>query len=146
MKVWVPLLLIILAAIAANYHTAILAKFKSKPVTISKYFIRGDKAVQFVEIKNMIITLKDNKSERYLQLELGIATGDNNDVKKVIAMVPVIQSATVNLLSNMDYQAVRNTSIIDLRRQLMSEYKKDFESLNVPMPFDDVVISRMVFQ
>lgn len=146
MKVWVSLLLIILAAIAANYHSAILAKFKSKPVTISKYFIRGNKAVQFVEIKNMIITLKDHKSERYLQLELGIATGDDNDVKKVIAMVPVIQSATVNLLSSMDYQAVRNTSIIDLRRQLMSEYKKDFESLNVPMPFDDVVISRMVFQ
>lgn len=146
MKVWGLLLLIILTAAAVNYHTAILAKFKSKPVAISKSFIRGNKAVQFVEIKNMIITLKDNKSERYLQLELGIATGDNNDVKKVIAMVPVIQSATVNLLSNMDYQAVRNTSIIDLRRQLMSEYKKDFESLNVPMPFDDVVISRMVFQ
>ncbi|CND28562.1 flagellar basal body-associated FliL family protein [Yersinia alsatica] len=146
MKVWGLLLLIILTAAAVNYHKDILAKFKSKPVTISKSFIRGNKAVQFVEIKNMIITLKDNKSERYLQLELGIATGDNNDVKKVIAMVPVIQSATVNLLSNMDYQAVRNTSIIDLRRQLMSEYKKDFESLNVPMPFDDVVISRMVFQ
>lgn len=146
MKVWVLLLLIILAAVAANFHDVILAKFKSKPVTISKSFVRGNKAVQFVEIKNMIITLKDNKSERYLQLELGIATGDDNDVKKVIAMVPVIQSATVNLLSNMDYQAVRNISIVDLRRQLMNEYRKDFESLNVLMPFDDVVISRMVFQ
>ena len=46
----------------------------------------------------------------------------------------------------MDYQAVRETSIVDLRRQLMSEYKRDFEKLNAPMPFDDVVISRMVFQ
>ncbi|EKA26427.1 putative flagellar biogenesis protein [Yersinia enterocolitica subsp. enterocolitica WA-314] len=35
----------------------------------SKSFVRGDKAIQFVELKNMLITLDDNKSERYLQLE-----------------------------------------------------------------------------
>ncbi|OVZ78902.1 MULTISPECIES: flagellar basal body-associated FliL family protein [Yersinia] len=146
MKVWGLLLLIALVAVAVIYHDVIWEKLNNKPIAISKSFIRGNKSVQFVEIKNMIITLKDIKAERYLQLELGVATGDDNDIKKVIAMVPVIQSATVNLLSHMDYQAVRNTSIVDLRRQLMNEYKKDFEKLNAPMPFDDVVISRMVFQ
>lgn len=117
-----------------------------QPATVSQSFTRGNKAVQFVEIKNMVITLKDNNTERYLQLELGMATGDDKDIKNVIAMVPVIQATTVNLLSSMDYQAVRHTSILDLRRQLMNEYKQDFAGLNVPMPFDDVVISRMVFQ
>ncbi|MDA5491170.1 flagellar basal body-associated FliL family protein [Yersinia kristensenii] len=146
MKVWGFLLLIALVIVAVIYHEAIWDKLNNKPIAISKSFIRGNKSVQFVEIKNMIITLKDIKTERYLQLELGVATGDDNDIKKVVAMVPVIQSATVNLLSHMDYQAVRNTSIVDLRRQLMNEYKKDFEKLNAPMPFDDVVISRMVFQ
>lgn len=146
MKVWGLLLLIALVTVAVIYHDVIGEKLNNKPIAISKSFIRGNKSVQFVEIKNMIITLKDIKTERYLQLELGVATGDDNDIKKVIAMVPVIQSATVNLLSHMDYQAVRNTSIVDLRRQLMNEYKKDFEKLNAPMPFDDVVISRMVFQ
>ncbi|MFQ6285230.1 flagellar basal body-associated protein FliL [Yersinia enterocolitica] len=146
LKVWGPLLLIILVSAAILGREFIQNKFNSKPVVVSKSFVRGDKAVQFVEIKNMIITLKDNKTERYLQLELGVATGDDNDIKKVVAMVPVIQAATVNLLSSMDYQAVRQTSIVDIRRQLMSEYKKDFEKLNAPMPFDDVVISRMVFQ
>ncbi|WP_145534897.1 flagellar basal body-associated protein FliL [Yersinia thracica] len=146
MKVWGLLLLIALVAVAVIYHDVILEKLNNKPIAISKSFVRGDKTVQFVEIKNMIITLKDTKTERYLQLELGVATGDDDDIKKVIAMVPVIQSATVNLFSHMDYQVVRNTSIVDLRRQLMNEYKKDFEKLNAPMPFDDVVISRMVFQ
>lgn len=146
MKMWGSLLLIALLAVVAKYHDAIWDKFNNKPVVVSKSFVRGNKSVQFVEIKNMIITLKDTKAERYLQLELGVATGDDNDIKKVVSMVPVIQSATVNLLSHMDYQAVRNTSIVDLRRQLMNEYKKDFEKLNAQMPFDDVVISRMVFQ
>lgn len=124
----------------------IFKQIGSPPTTVSHSFIRGNKAVQFVEIKNLVITLKDYKTERYLQLELGVATGDDNDIKHVIAMVPVIQAATVNLLSNMDYQAVRHISIVDLRRQLMNEYKIEFEKLNTPMPFDDVVISRMVFQ
>ncbi|HEN3568061.1 TPA: flagellar basal body-associated FliL family protein [Yersinia enterocolitica] len=146
LKMWVSLLLIILVSAAILGREFIQNKFNSEPVVVSKSFVRGDKAVQFVEIKNMIITLKDNKTERYLQLELGVATGDDNDIKKVVAMVPVIQAATVNLLSHMDYQAVRQTSIVDIRRQLMNEYKKDFEKLNAPMPFDDVVISRMVFQ
>ncbi|HEN3580462.1 flagellar basal body-associated FliL family protein [Yersinia enterocolitica] len=146
LKMWVSLLLIILVSAAILGREFIQNKFNSEPVVVSKSFVRGDKAVQFVEIKNMIITLKDNKTERYLQLELGVATGDDNDIKKVVAMVPVIQAATVNLLSHMDYQAVRQTSIVDIRRQLMNEYKKDFEKLNTPMPFDDVVISRMVFQ
>ncbi|EPS8492678.1 flagellar basal body-associated FliL family protein [Yersinia enterocolitica] len=146
LKMWVSLLLIILVSAAIFGREFIQNKFNSEPVVVSKSFVRGDKAVQFVEIKNMIITLKDNKTERYLQLELGVATGDDNDIKKVVAMVPVIQAATVNLLSSMDYQAVRQTSIVDIRRQLMNEYKKDFEKLNAPMPFDDVVISRMVFQ
>ncbi|MGT3280996.1 flagellar basal body-associated FliL family protein [Yersinia enterocolitica] len=146
LKMWVSLLLIILVSAAILGREFIQNKFNSEPVVVSKSFVRGDKAVQFVEIKNMIITLKDNKTERYLQLELGVATGDDNDIKKVVAMVPVIQAATINLLSHMDYQAVRQTSIVDIRRQLMNEYKKDFEKLNAPMPFDDVVISRMVFQ
>ncbi|CNH44503.1 flagellar basal body-associated FliL family protein [Yersinia pekkanenii] len=146
LKMWILLLSIFVAAVALFGREIIQDKFNRQPVVVSKSFVRGDKSVQFVEIKNMIITLKDNKTERYLQLELGVATGDDNDIKKVIAMVPVIQAATVNLLSSMDYQAVRHTSIVDLRRQLMSEYKKDFEKLNAPMPFDDVVISRMVFQ
>ncbi|AOF13791.1 putative flagellar biogenesis protein [Yersinia enterocolitica] len=146
LKMWVSLLLIILVSAAIFGREFIQNKFNSEPVVVSKSFVRGDKAVQFVEIKNMIITLKDHKTERYLQLELGVATGDDNDIKKVVAMVPVIQAATVSLLSSMDYQAVRQTSIVDIRRQLMNEYKKDFEKLNAPMPFDDVVISRMVFQ
>jgi flagellar protein FliL len=146
-KMWLLLVLIpLLAAVAIFGRDVIHHKFNNEPVVVSKSFARGNKPVQFVEIKNLIITLKDSKSERYLQLELGVATGDDNDIKKVVAMVPVIQAATVDLLSSMDYQAVRHTSIVDLRRQLMNEYKKDFERLNTPMPFDDVVISRMVFQ
>lgn len=46
-----------------------------------KSFVRGDKTVQLVELKNMVITLDENKSERYLQLKSGIATGDDDEIK-----------------------------------------------------------------
>ncbi|QHB33943.1 flagellar basal body-associated FliL family protein [Yersinia canariae] len=147
LRMWILLLLIsLIVVVAILARDVIQDKLKDEPVTVSKSFIRGNKSVQFVEINNMIITLKDSENERYLQLELGVATGDDNDIKAVVSMGPVIRAATINLLSHMDYQAARNTSIIDLRRQLMGEYKRDFEKLNVPMPFDDVLISRLIFQ
>ncbi|WP_087943367.1 flagellar basal body-associated FliL family protein [Candidatus Regiella insecticola] len=95
----------------------------------------------------MVITLKNiDDEERYMLLELGIATGDDADVKKVTALTPAIRGATVNLLSGMNYQEIRSFTIADLRQSLMSEYQRNFNELKVPMPFDDVVISKMVFQ
>lgn len=145
-KMWLFLLLVISIGVILFGGNTLWMKLNRELVTASKSFVRGDKIVQFVEIKNMVITLDDNKSERYLQLELGIATGDDDDIKRVIAMLPAIRAATVNLLTNSDYQAIRQMSITDLRRELMNEYKKEFEYLNSEIPFDGVVISQMVFR
>ncbi|WP_342221737.1 flagellar basal body-associated FliL family protein [Candidatus Fukatsuia endosymbiont of Tuberolachnus salignus] len=133
--------------VAFNYQNEIKKDPIKPPTWCAKNFVRGNKAVQFVEIKNMVITLKNiDQDERYMLLELGIATGDDDDIKKVNALTPAIRGATVNLLSGMNYREVRDLTIADLRQSLMSEYQKNFNQLKVPMPFDDVVISKMVFQ
>ncbi|WP_174848884.1 flagellar basal body-associated FliL family protein [Yersinia artesiana] len=139
------LLLVILISIILLGGNPLWMKLNRELETVSKSFVHGDKVVQFVELKNMVITLDDNKSERYLQLELGIATNDD-DIKRVIEILPAIRAATVNLLTHRDYQAVRQMSVVDLRRELMNEYKKEFEYLNSEIPFDAVVISKMVFR
>lgn len=144
--------LVIVATVVAgwmafNYQRNIKKERINPPIWCPKNFVRGSKPVQFVEIKNMVITLKNiDDEERYMLLELGIATGDDADVKKVTALTPAIRGATVNLLSGMNYQEIRSFTIADLRQSLMSEYQRNFNELKVPMPFDDVVISKMVFQ
>lgn len=103
--------------------------------------------VQFVEIKNLIITLKDSTSaERYLLLELALATGNQENASRLQEMEPAIRGATVSLLANMDYNDVRNMHINTLRDQLTAAYAERFAGLKVHAPFDDVIISKMIFQ
>lgn len=69
LRMWLFLCLIILTSIILFSYNAFWAKLNRELVAASKSFVRGDKAVQFVELKNIVITLDENKSERYLPLE-----------------------------------------------------------------------------
>ncbi|MBB1198966.1 flagellar basal body-associated FliL family protein [Enterobacteriaceae bacterium 89] len=103
--------------------------------------------VEFVEIKNVVITLKSNSNnERYLLLGVSLATSDPKKTQSAEDMIPAIRGATVALLSDMDYQVVRNMSVGELRDKLNAAYVEKFASLKIPVPFDDVIISKMVFQ
>ncbi|SNY67947.1 flagellar basal body-associated protein FliL [Enterobacter sp. CC120223-11] len=105
------------------------------------------RTVEFVEIKNVVITLKGNDSnERYLLLEVNLATSDPQKTQSAKDMIPAIRGATVSLLSDMDYHDVREMSIGTLHSKLKAAYVEKFASLNIPVPFDDVIISKMVFQ
>lgn len=98
---WLFLCLIILTSIILFSYNASWAKLNHELVAVSKSFVRGDKVVQFVELKNMIITLGDNKSERYSLLELGIATGDDDEIKLLDTLLISWCREAVNPPSNL---------------------------------------------
>lgn len=103
--------------------------------------------VEFVEIKNVVITLKsDSQSERYLLLELNLTTNGPENTRKSEDMIPAIRGATVSLLSDMEYSAVRAMSVNQLHDELKAAYHERFRALKMKVPFDDVIISKMVFQ
>lgn len=114
-----------------------------------RMFSRATKVdnVRFTEVKNIVITLKNTqRNERYLLLELGLATTNDEQAKKVETIIPMLRSATVDLISTMDYQEARGISMPDLRKRLMETYRTEFTAMHLTVPFDDVVVSKMVFQ
>ena len=103
--------------------------------------------VEFVEVKNILITLKGTgNAERYLMLELNLAATSAENAKRAEEMIPAVRGATVNLFSEMDYNAVRALSVDELHARLKAAYADRFASLKMSVPFDDVIISKMVFQ
>lgn len=105
------------------------------------------KHVEFVEINRILITLQSNGiKERYLLLELALATNDPKNVERINEMAPAVRGATVSLLSDMQYDEVRSMTVSQLRDKLLVVYEERFKSLNSTMPFQDVIISKMVFQ
>lgn len=136
------------AAVLTVLGTHLLSQDEHKRSAISDLFSSSEEsAVEFVEIKNVVVTLKSHSdSERYLLLELALTTDSPADTRRAEELSPAIRGATVNMLSSLDYDAVRGMSVEVLRDKLMSAYTERFQSLNTRMPFKDVIISKMVFQ
>ncbi|NWC64630.1 flagellar basal body-associated FliL family protein [Cedecea sp. P7760] len=136
------------AAVLTIVGTHVLTKEEGESGMLTSLFSSSDvKHVEFVEIKNVVITLQSNGSkERYLLLELALAADEPRDVQLINDMSPAIRGATVSLLSDMDYETVRGMSVSDLKKRLMTAYTERFKSLNSKIPFRDVIISKMVFQ
>ncbi|MGB7800207.1 flagellar basal body-associated FliL family protein [Buttiauxella sp.] len=103
--------------------------------------------VLFVEISNIIITLKsDGGKERYMLLELALTAATEDAVKQTEMMIPAIRGATVALLTEKDYALVRTLSVNDLHDELLTAYRERFRQLKTQMPFNDVIISKMLLQ
>lgn len=136
------------AAVLTVLGTHLLSQDENKSSMISQFFASSDESVvEFVEIKNVVVTLKSRgDSERYLLLELALTTDSAADTHRAEELSPAIRGATVTLLSSMDYDAVRDMSVEDLRGKLMNAYTARMKSLKTRMPFKDVIISKMVFQ
>lgn len=147
-------LALVIALIAAFFAAGLtivgthLLNDKEDVSVITGIFSSTDENVmEFIEIKNVIITLKsDSRKERYLLLELALTSDDPLNTKRTEDMIPAIRGATVSLLSDMNYDEVRNMSVNELREKLLVAYSARFKSLNSSMPFKDVIISKMVFQ
>ncbi|MEH0888076.1 flagellar basal body-associated FliL family protein [Enterobacter sp. UNJFSC 003] len=144
----IALIAAIFAAIFTILGTHLLSQDESKHSIISSLFSSSEEStVEFVEIKNVVITLKSHsESERYLLLELALTTHSSADARRAEELSPAIRGATVNLLSSLDYDAVRGMNVELLRDKLMQAYTERFMSLKTRMPFKDVIISKMVFQ
>ncbi|MBF7978449.1 MULTISPECIES: flagellar basal body-associated protein FliL [Rahnella] len=103
--------------------------------------------MEFVEIKNLVVTLKNDQGrERYLLLELGLGTAGEQQKKRVENYIPVIRGTTVDVLSAMTYAEARNLSVGEIRELLMENYQKSFERNDRSLPFEKVIISKLVFQ
>ncbi|MBW1252901.1 flagellar basal body-associated FliL family protein [Pantoea allii] len=144
----IALIAAIFAAGLTVFATQYLNGDEQKRSLINDFFSASkESVVEFVEIKNVVVTLRsDEKSVRYLLLEFALTTNSKEDATRTEDMSPAIRGATVNLLSSIDYKAVRAMSIEELHDRLMDAYRESFKSLNTRIPFKDVIINKMVFQ
>lgn len=116
---------------------------------VTAFFSRSEQAgpMQFVEMKNIVVTLRnDGDRERYMLLELALTVVDDDAFQRTELMLPAIRGATVALLSDMNYHDVRALRVPDMHDRLMEAYTDRFRQLNNSLPFTDVIISKMLLQ
>lgn len=146
------LALVIAVTTSAGITIALRGNASGSTLFSSMYnAFQKQKRFEFVEIKNIVITLRDHSEkygfkERYLLLELALVTDKPENVKLIEETLLSVRGDTVSLLSDMDYGAVRALNMAQLKSKLMASYAPHFKSLNSEMPFEDVIISKMIFQ
>lgn len=100
--------------------------------------------VHYVEVKNQVITLKGaTPKERYLLMDLAFIANSKEQVTGTENNLPKIKGVLVEMFSGMEYSAVRSMSVSDMRIQLMARMEGAF---GTQLPFNDVTVSKMVFQ
>ncbi|MGL4859444.1 MAG: flagellar basal body-associated FliL family protein [Enterobacteriaceae bacterium] len=123
------------------------ADIEREPLFSRKKTDRQAKEVKFVEVGNIIVTLKgDGRRERYMQLELALAAYDEEEVKKCESIIPALRGATLLVLSNRDYSEVREMPIKELREALLKAFEETLGKFGSKVYFHDLVISKLVFQ
>ncbi|RPH29432.1 flagellar basal body-associated FliL family protein [Buttiauxella warmboldiae] len=134
---------------AASANAATTPQTQSAWQKFTHMFSSAEEETQvlFVEINNIMVSLKnDGGQARYMLLELALTAKTEEAVKQTEMMIPAIRGATVALLTEKDYSLVRTLSVNDLHDELMGAYQARFKQLNSRIPFDDVIISKMLLQ
>ncbi len=154
MKMKTFMLSLVLVVIASLLTAALVVAgtryFKSSSDTEEKpafsLFKKKEKEVQvsYVEQKNLLITLKGNASkERYLMLDLAFVTNNDDEAMRTEHSMPRIKFVVVEMFSGMEYSAARAMSVEEMRMQMMTRFEGAF---GPKLPFQDVMIAKMVFQ
>lgn len=119
-------------------EASMLSLFSSEP---------KPKELQFVEVQNLVMTFRDERArEHYLLLDLAFTTHSDEQIRKTENLLPKIKGFTVDIFSSMAYSDVRTMSVMELHQLMMERYQAAFAENNIPMPFEDVTLSKMVFQ
>lgn len=103
--------------------------------------------LQFVEVKNLVMAFRDdNAGERYLLLDLALTIRDDLHSQQTEKLLPKIKGFTTDIFSSMSYGDVRSMTVPELHQLMMDSYRSSFGELNMSIPFDDLILSKMVFK
>ncbi|WP_318358119.1 flagellar basal body-associated FliL family protein [Enterobacter sp.] len=101
----------------------------------------------FVSLPESIVTLHDAGSEdRYMLVELAMVAEDEKASKEIIADEPLYQSIVVSTLSDMKYEDVRQMKISEIKKMLIASLNAELKNRDIPAPYSDLLVKKVVFQ
>lgn len=142
-------IILLLAVLAAGGWWALSAKQTSgHEGVVGSLFHSAPPEAGFLEVQDLIITLQGEEGrERYLLLDLVLVVRGEDQSAKATRFEPAVRSATVALLNNQPYASLRTRPVSQLHDELLKRYQQESSRLGLDtLPFDDVMISKMVFQ
>lgn len=103
----------------------------------------------FISMPEILVTLHDkDDKDRYMLVEI-VLISDGKEKEKsdeINASQPLYQSIAVETLSSFSYEEMRNLHISEIKDLLLTKLKKGVAVRNLELPFEDILIKRVVYQ
>ncbi|MGE8361654.1 flagellar basal body-associated FliL family protein [Pseudomonas sp.] len=100
----------------------------------------------FFPIQKIIVSLQGENREHYFVLDLVLQADIEADTKKLEQLDPMVRTSAVAHLSSMSFAQLRAMPIAELQVSLETALLQDFSSKKLAVPFDHVLVSKLIVQ
>ncbi|WP_435954656.1 flagellar basal body-associated FliL family protein [Dryocola sp. BD626] len=150
----IGLLVVLLAAIVgggaaagAIYFMKSSAPASADSKAAEKAKVKKESQNIFVSLSDSVVTLHDvDNDDHYMLVELALVVDNDVASKKALADEPLYQSIIVATLADMKYEEARTLKISELRKLLTDSLAKELSNREVTIPYNDVLVKKVVFQ
>lgn len=100
----------------------------------------------FHTIEKLIISIPNEDREYYFIFDLVLQAETKIDPKKLEKIDPAVRSAVVSFLSTETYTDIRSIPLSELQANLENAIFEDFANKNIQIPFQHVLVSKLLVQ
>ncbi|WMI97613.1 flagellar basal body-associated FliL family protein [Pseudomonas chlororaphis subsp. aurantiaca] len=100
----------------------------------------------FYPIDKIVVNLPGENRENYFLLDLALQTNSKAKAATLKQIEPMLRNAVIGSLSLLKFSDLRVMPIVDLQVRLESDLRKGFTAKGLDVPFDGVLVSKLLVQ
>jgi flagellar FliL protein len=137
---------------AINYSEVYLCKHTGMFCIDEKTRAAGDsieKSVsrksKFVRLPEVVVNLRGD-DEHYLLINVVLDTDSEDSVEVINDNESLFKSIMVSTLSEEEYEKIRKSRVDEVKQLLDIAFRKELTNRNIKIPYQQILIEKMVFQ
>jgi len=100
----------------------------------------------FVPVEKIIVSSRGEDREHYFVIDLVLQAKVDQDRKKLESVAPMVRSSVVSNLTPEKFETLRAMPIGEVQARLEKAVIDDFSARKVVVPFEHVLLSKMIVQ
>ena len=111
---------------------------EAEPVEPSEYV--------FFPVQKIIVSVRGDGREHYFVLDLALQAEVSDEPPKFEQAEPIVRNSVVGYLSSLPFDELRGLKIGELQERLEKALFADFAGKNAAVPFEHVLVNKLIVQ
>jgi len=103
-------------------------------------------AYEFYPVSKVIVGVRGKNREHYFVLDLALQARHTDEPRDFADVEPLVRNSVVSYLSNFSFDELRALKIVELQDRLEEALFADFATQRAAVPFEHVLINKLIVQ